>query len=94
MNRTTFAIAVSVALALPVAGRTAPTPGSPSNPSNNQVATNVVALPNLPTTSGSGSSPANSGTPASTGRVQVLCLAASASVTQPFFTGTDLTCAP
>jgi hypothetical protein len=94
MNRSTFALAATLALALPVAGQTAPTPGSPSNPANNQMAANVVALPNLPTTSGSGGSPTNSGMPASTGRVQVLCLAASASVTQPFFTGTDLTCAP
>jgi hypothetical protein len=83
--------ALALAIALPAAGHGAPTPGSPSN---NQVATNIVALPSLPSTSGTGGSPTGAGTPAGTSRVQVLCLAASASVTQPFFTGTDLSCAP
>jgi hypothetical protein len=86
-----FAAALVLAAALPATGQSAMTPGSPTN---NQVAANVVTLPTLPSTSGSGGSPTSSATPASTGRVQVLCLAASASVTQPFFSGTDLSCAP
>jgi hypothetical protein len=86
-----FAAALLLTIALPVVGQSAATPGSPNN---NQVAANVVALPTLPSTSGSGGPHATVGTPAGAGKVQVLCLAASASVTQPFFTGTDLSCAP
>jgi hypothetical protein len=83
--------ALLLATALPAIGQSAATPGSLNN---NQAATNVVVLATLPRTSGLGGSQNTVGTPASTGRVQVLCLAASASVMQPFFTGTDLSCAP
>jgi hypothetical protein len=86
-----FVAALLLATALPVVGHSAATPGSPNN---NQVAANVVALSTLPSTSGSGGPRATTGTPAGAGKVEVLCLAASASVTQPFFTGTDLSCAP
>jgi hypothetical protein len=86
-----FVAALLLATAVPVGGQSAMTPGSSNN---NQVAANVVALPTLPSTSGSVGPHAIAGTPAGTGKIQVLCIAASASVTQPLFIGSDLSCAP
>ena len=87
-----FAAVLLLTAAVPAAGQTAQAPGSATN---DQIgANNVAALPTSPGSSAAGGSQTVTGTPATAGRVQVLCLAASASVTQPFFTGADLSCAP
>jgi hypothetical protein len=87
-----FAAVLLLAATLPAAGQTAQAPGSAIN---DQIGANNVAVPPaLPSSSAAGGSQTVTGTPVTAGRVQVLCLATSASVTQPFFTGTDLSCAP
>ena len=94
-----FALAALLAVArvMPVSAQPAvPTPGTPGN---GQVGTGAVVLPPLASKNGASGAPTSlSGTPAAASGgmngLQVLCPPAGATVTQPFFTGTDPTCAP